>query len=159
MENAKGTLSMRFGTGQIKSIDFNNLLNRAKTDRFFSLNEKTDAWLAFDRMEIKANIMDGVAALETAQVQMKTGVLSFAGIVTLIGKSLALTGDYAVPVPAAPPAPAPATTAAPAPAPADATAQAAPAEQKPAPVFNHTRFFIGGSWDNPFISPIIAPAN
>jgi len=159
MENAKGTLSMRFGTGQIKSIDFNNLLNRAKTDRFFSLNEKTDAWLAFDRMEIKANIMDGVAALETAQVQMKSGVLSFAGIVTLIGKSLALTGDYAVPIPAAAPVPAPAATPAPAPAPADATAQAAPAEQKPAPVFNHTRFFIGGSWDNPFISPIIAPAN
>ncbi|MBA8877102.1 AsmA family protein [Phyllobacterium myrsinacearum] len=160
MENAKGTLSMRFGTGQIKSLDFNNLLNKAKTDRFFSLNEKTDAWLAFDRMEIKANIMDGVAALDTAQIQMKSGVLNFAGIVTLIGKSLALTGDYAVPVAA--PAPAPAATAAPAvaaQAPADTAQQPAAADQKPVQTFNHTRFFIGGSWDNPFISPIIAPAN
>ncbi|QND51948.1 AsmA family protein [Phyllobacterium sp. 628] len=161
LESAKGTLSMRFAAGQIKSLDFNNLLNKAKTDRFFSLNEKTNAWLAFDRMEIKANIMDGVAALDTAQIQMKSGVLSFAGIVTLIGKSLALTGDYAVPVAAAVvPAPAPAATT---PVPTDGTTPPAttpaPAEQKPVQTFDHTRFFIGGSWDNPFISPIIAPAN
>jgi len=69
----------------------------------------------------------------------KSGTLSFAGIVTLIGKSLALTGDFAAPIPA--------------PAPASAAAPDAP---KPEPTFNHTRFFIGGSWDNPFISPIIS---
>jgi AsmA protein len=137
--NAKGTLSMRFASGQIRSLDFNGLLSKAKTDRFFSLNEKTDAWLAFDKFEAKANIMDGVAALETAQIQTKSGTLSFAGIVTLIGKSLALTGDFAAPVPAAAPA-----------------AGAAPDAPKPEPTVNHTRFFIGGSWDNPFISPIIA---
>lgn len=142
MANAKGTLTMRFGEGQIRSIDLNSLLSKAKTDRFFSLNEKTDAWLAFDRLEIKANITDGVAALEAAQIQNKSGTLNFAGIVTLIGRSLALTGDFATPVPAA--------------APAEGTAPDAP---KPEPTFNHTRFFIGGSWDNPFISPIIPPGN
>jgi AsmA protein len=143
LANAKGTLSMRFGAGQIRSLDFNSLLSKAKTDRFFSLNEKTDAWLAFDRLEIKANIMDGVASLDTAQIQNKSGTLNFAGIVTLIGKSLALTGDFAAPVAAA------------------ATAQggAATDAPKPEPTFNHTRFFIGGSWDNPFISPIISPQN
>ncbi|PSH63999.1 AsmA family protein [Phyllobacterium sophorae] len=139
LANAKGTLSMRFGSGQIRSLDFNSLLGKAKSDRFFSLNEKTDAWLAFDRLEIKANIMDGVAALDTAQMQTKSGMLNFAGIVTLIGKSLALTGDFAAPVAA--------------PAPAEGAAADAP---KPEPAFSHTRFFIGGSWDNPFISPIIS---
>ncbi|MBZ9654056.1 AsmA family protein [Phyllobacterium lublinensis] len=139
LASAKGTLSMRFGSGQIRSLDFNGLLSKAKTDRFFSLNEKTDAWLAFDRLEIKANIMDGVAALDTAQIQNKQGTLNFAGIVTLIGRSLALTGDFAVPVAA--------------PAPPEGTPADAP---KPEPTFNHTRFFIGGSWDNPFISPIVS---
>ena len=139
LSNAKGTLSMRFGNGQIRSLDLDRLLSKAKTDRFYSLNEKTDAWLAFDKLEIKANIMDGVAALETAQIQNKLGTLNFAGIVTLMSKSLALTGDFAAPV------------AAPAPA------EGAPADApKPEPTFNHTRFFIGGSWDNPFISPIIS---
>ncbi|MBB3237722.1 AsmA family protein [Phyllobacterium endophyticum] len=140
LANAKGTLSMRFGSGQIRSLDFNSLLSKAKTDRFFSLNEKTDAWLAFDRFEVKANIMDGVAALDTAQIVTKSGTLSFAGIVTLIGKSLALTGDFA------------AQGAAAATETAGGTAEAA----RPQMTANHTRFFIGGSWDNPFISPIIS---
>jgi AsmA protein len=139
LRNAKGTLSMRFGNGQIRSLDLNRLLSKAKTDRFFSLNEKTDAWLALDRLELKANIMDGVAALETAQIQNKLGTLNFAGIVTLMSKSLALTGDFAAPVAA--------------PAPAEGASADAP---KPEPAFNHTRFFIGGSWDNPYISPIIS---
>lgn len=139
LSSAKGTLSMRFGNGQIRSLDLNRLLSKAKTDRFFSLNEKTDAWLSLDRLELKANIMDGVAALETAQIQNKLGTFTFAGIVTLVSKSLALTGDFAAPI--ATPAPAEG-------APADAP--------KPEPMFNHTRFFIGGSWDNPFISPIIS---
>lgn len=139
LSSAKGTLSMRFGSGQIRSLDFNQLLSKAKTDRFYSLNEKTDAWLAFDKLEIKANIMDGVAALDTALIQNKLGTLTFAGIVTLMSKSLALTGDFAVPVTA--------------PAVAEGAAADAP---KPEPTFNHTRFFIGGSLDNPFISPIIS---
>ncbi|SFI58950.1 AsmA protein [Phyllobacterium sp. CL33Tsu] len=142
LANAKGTLSMRFGAGQIRSLDFNSLLGKAKTDRFFSLNEQTNAWLAFDRLEIKANIMDGVAAIDTAQMQNKSGTLNFAGIVTLAGKSLALTGDYAAPIPA--------------PKAAEGTEQPTPAAE---PAVNHTRFFIGGSWDNPFISPIISPQN
>ncbi|MGH6861132.1 MAG: AsmA family protein [Phyllobacterium sp.] len=139
LSNAKGTLAMRFGSGRIRSIDLDRLLSKAKTDRFYSLNEKTEAWLAFDRFEIKANIMDGVAALDMAQIQNKLGTLSFAGIVTLMSKSLALTGDFAAPV-ELPPAP-------------EGTPADAP---KPEPKFTHSRFFIGGSWDNPFISPIIS---
>ncbi|MHC1550010.1 AsmA family protein [Phyllobacterium sp. K27] len=139
LRNAKGTLSLRFGNGQIRSLDLTRLLSKAKTDRFFSLNEKTDVALALDRLELKANIMDGVAALETAQIQNKLGTFTFAGIVTLVSKSLALTGDFAAPIAA--------------PAPVEGTPEDAP---KPEPAFNHTRFFIGGSWDNPFISPIIS---
>ncbi|MCX8281232.1 AsmA family protein [Phyllobacterium sp. 0TCS1.6C] len=139
LADAKGTLSMRFGSGQIRSLDVERLLGKAKTERFYSLNEKTDALLAFDRLEIKANIADGVAALDAARMENKSGTFSFAGIVTLMSKSLALTGDFAAPVPA--------------PEPPEGTPADAP---KPEPALNHTRFFIGGSWDNPFISPIVS---
>jgi len=130
-ESANGNISLDLGKGQMQGFDFNDFINKARTDRFFALERKQDAALAFNRLTMKATIAEGIATLDSARVETGNGVLTLAGIVPFLDKSLALSGEIAFPAP-------------------QGQDQNAQPPQAPQPPIN---FFVGGSWDRPFISP------
>ncbi|MGH6761878.1 MAG: AsmA family protein [Phyllobacterium sp.] len=125
----KGTFSMRFGPGQINNFDVADFISKASTNRFFELGSKKDSTLSFDTLEAKAAIAEGVATLETVKMQTSQGNLTLTGIVPFISQGLALTGDLLLPK-------------------AESAPEGAPER--------HIRFFVGGSWERPFVSPIFS---
>ncbi|WP_110747345.1 AsmA-like C-terminal region-containing protein [Phyllobacterium leguminum] len=145
LDNASGTVSLDLGQGQMQGFDFGDFTNKARTQRFFALERKQDASLGFNRLSVKAAIAEGVATLENAQVQTGNGVLTLAGIVPFLDKSLALSGEIAFPAAQAQPQTPPEGQN-------QTQPPAAPPQAPPAqPPIN---FFVGGSWDRPFISPM-----
>ncbi|YBV95349.1 AsmA family protein [Phyllobacteriaceae bacterium JZ32] len=132
-DSASGNISLDLGQGQMRGFDFNDFINKARTDRFFALERKQDASLAFNRLTMKATIAEGIATLDNAQVETGNGVLTLAGIVPFLDRSLALSGEIAFPA-----------------AQNQAQNQNAQPPQAPQPI----NFFVGGSWDRPFISPM-----
>lgn len=150
LTSAEGNTSLNFGGGQMLGFDLKDFIAKASTDRFFALERKENVSLGFNRLDVKANLADGVATLENARVETSSGILTLAGIVPFLDRSLALSGEVSLPVSQTPPAPAPAQAGTGdnnAPAASDQPAAAQPAA--PAPI----HFFVGGSWDRPFISP------
>jgi AsmA protein len=147
LDDAGGNVSLDLGQGQMQGFDFNDFVSKARSQRFFALERKQDASLGFNRLSVKAAIADGVATLESAQAQTGNGVLTLAGIVPFLDKSLALSGQIEFPAPQnqnPPPQP---------------QGQNPPAGQPATPPQTQPpiNFFVGGSWDRPFISPMSAP--
>ncbi|PRD41185.1 AsmA family protein [Phyllobacterium phragmitis] len=136
LESASGNISLDLGNGQVQGFDFNDFINKARNDRFFALERKQDASLDFNRLSVKAAIAEGIATLENARVETGNGVLTLAGIVPFLDRSLALSGEIEFPA-----------------APNQNQDQNAAAPKAPQPI----NFFVGGSWDRPFISPTSRP--
>jgi AsmA protein len=102
--------------------------------------------LAFNRLDLKANLSEGVASLESARLDTSDGTLNLAGIVPFVDRSLALSGEviFHNSQPETPEQqPQAGAEGQPAPAPAENATPAKPP----------LHFFVGGSWDRPFISP------
>lgn len=154
LENASGTISLELGQGQMQGFDFNDFLGKVRSQRFFALERKQDASLGFNKLSMKAGIAEGVATLENARVETGNGVLTLAGIVPFLDKSLALSGEIAFPAPQNQGQPQTQNGAKPQNSPAPG--QPAPTPPPAQPPIN---FFVGGSWDRPFISPMSAPAS
>lgn len=129
-ERATGTVQMHFGKGQIKGFNLPQFVKRARTNGFFSIDDMTGSTFAFDTIDIKASVADGVASLDAASVHAQKTQITLTGIVPFVGRSLALSGHMTMPPPA--------TSA---------------AEKATDP--NDIYFFVGGSWDRPFISPVL----
>lgn len=141
LEDASGTVSLDLGQGQMQGFDFNDFTTKARTQRFFALERKQDASLGFNKLSMKADIAEGVATLENAEVQTGNGVLTLAGIVPFLDKSLALSGEIQFPAPQTQNQPQGENQNA-------GTPDVAPPAQPP------INFFVGGSWERPFISPM-----
>lgn len=125
LRSAAGTITANFGPGAMAGIDLAKFTDRAKSGEFFPLGEVDSGSLAFEGIEMKADVRDGVARVEKAEIRTPSGVLSLRGIVPLPGRGLALAGTLG---------------------------------GKPGSSGASIWFFVGGSWDAPYISPV-APGN
>jgi len=142
LTNAQGNVSIQLNNGQMQGFAVQDFLTKAQSQRFFALERKENVALAFNRLDVKANLSDGVATLENARLDTSDGTLTLAGIVPFVDRSLALSGEVVFPN-SQPQQPQEGST--------DGQDSQQPAENPPAkPPLN---FFVGGSWDRPFISP------
>lgn len=137
--NAEGEITINFGNGKLQGFDIDGFIKNANSRRFFALERKANIALSFKSMDLKAGLADGVATLNTAKLETESGTLSLAGIVPFLDRSLALSGTLTLPVKDSENTETPITEQAP---------------EQPAPAI---QFFVGGSWDRPFISPMNAP--
>lgn len=140
--NADGEISINFGNGKLQGFDIDNFIKNASSERFFALERKENTALNFKRLDLQAGLADGVATFNTAKLETESGTLSLAGIVPFLDRSLALSGTLTLPVKEAEN-----------PTNAEGT-ETEQAPEKPAPAIH---FFVGGSWDRPFISPMNKP--
>ncbi|MGV6905262.1 MULTISPECIES: AsmA-like C-terminal region-containing protein [unclassified Brucella] len=138
LTNAQGNISIQLNNGQMQGFAVQDFLAKAQTQRFFALERKDNIALAFNRLDVKANLSDGVATLENAKLDTSDGTLTLAGIVPFVDRSLALSGEVVFP------------NSQPQQPESDTDGEQ-PAETPPAKPPLH--FFVGGSWDRPFISP------
>ena len=131
---ATGSIEVHFGPGKVNGFDFDEFVKRAKGNGFFSLDDMDKASFAFDGIDLKADIADGLATLSSAAIKAPKGNLTLNGLVPFVGRSLALSGHLQVPAPAK-------------------AAAAGAAKQVADP--ENVYFFVGGSWNRPFISPVL----
>lgn len=132
LENADGSVSANFGSGSLGGLNLPAFLKRSQEGGFFPLNEVADGSVPIDGAELKATISKGVARLDKAEANSPQQKIWLSGIVPYAGRGLALFGGI---VPRDQPPP-----------PADAaTGQ---------PAARQASFFVGGTWNTPFISPI-----
>ncbi|MBV2143119.1 AsmA family protein [Falsochrobactrum sp. TDYN1] len=137
LTNAQGNISVQLNNGQMQGFAVQDFLAKAQSQGFFALERQENIALAFNRLDLKANLSDGVATLENARLDTSDGTLNLAGIVPFVDRSLALSGEVVFPG-SQPEQQSDATE--------DPQEETSPAK----PPLN---FFVGGSWDRPFISP------
>ena len=83
-------------------------------------------------IDFKARIADGVARIEKADIQLEQKMtISLAGVIHYLGQALALSGYFM---------------------PQDDTATTSESEDT-SQMQAQMPFFVGGSWDDPFIAP------
>lgn len=137
LTGAQGNVSVQLNNGQMQGFSVQDFLTKAQSQGFFALERQENVSLAFNRLDLKANLSDGVATLENARLGTTDGTLNLAGIVPFVDRSLALSGEVIFP-------------------------ESQPQQQQEntdgqqvgaAPTKPPLHFFVGGSWDRPFISP------
>jgi AsmA protein len=143
LNNAQGNVSVQLNNGQMQGFSVQDFLTKAQSQGFFALERQDNVSLAFNRLDMKANLSDGVASLENATLATSEGTLNLAGIVPFVDRSLALSGEVIFPD-SQPQQNADNQQGQP--AQGDPNAQGAAAKPP-------LHFFVGGSWDRPFISP------
>ena len=126
LAHADGSFSASFGHSALSGIDLEALLARSKDGPPFTLDEVAGDASPIDALELKANIANGVATIEKAEVRSPLSRITLAGSVPLGTGALNLSGK------AEPPQQATAGTADP---------RAA------------TTFLIGGPWGAPVVTP------
>ncbi|WP_036582195.1 AsmA-like C-terminal region-containing protein, partial [Brucella anthropi] len=97
LTNAQGNVSIQLNNGQMQGFAVQDFLTKAQSQRFFALERKENVALAFNRLDVKANLSDGVATLENARLDTSDGTLTLAGIVPFVDRSLALSGEVVFP--------------------------------------------------------------
>ncbi|MBX3576485.1 MAG: AsmA family protein [Rhizobiaceae bacterium] len=128
LETAQGTVSASFGPGRIAGFDLQAFLGRVQEGGFFALGDVGGGSLAIERADLKATLGAGLARLEKAEFVTSERTMRLAGIVPHVGRGLALTGAV--------------------------LPRATDGAAEPEPL---TRFFVGGSWSAPFVSPAFTP--
>lgn len=155
LRNARGQISFTLNNGRMLGFDLNDFIAKMKSEGFFALQRRDKVSLDFKRLDVKASLGDGVATLETTKAETMQGALSLTGIIPLTDRSLALSGTLTLPQPAKETADTPADSG-------EATPPAPVTTPEPTeltvteplvPPAENLHFFVGGSWDRPFISP------
>ena len=125
MRTAQGTFSANLGAGAMAGLDLPAFAERARKGEFFSLNEISGGSITFDSLNVKAKIENGTARLEKAEIRSAGQTVTLSGLVPLPGRGLALSGSIS------------------------------PVAQTVGQDRERMLFFIGGSWDSPYVSPVI----
>lgn len=122
---ATGSFAASFGAGNLAKVDLRAFIERTKQGGFFALTEVAGNSLAIDGIEIKANIDDGIAWIDKAEARSGDVTIRLKGIVPYLSGGLALSGSVLT------------------------------ATQKTDPTAPpDSAFFVGGSWNAPFVSPV-----
>ncbi|MEP9370781.1 AsmA family protein [Mesorhizobium sp. KR1-2] len=126
IESGEGSISASFGPGALSEFDLASFLKRCADGGFFALDDVSKGTLPIEGAELKASVSRGVIRIENAEARAPQGRLWLTGIVPYASQGLALSGGIVTP---------------------DEAAELDDA-QPPA------TFFVGGSWNAPFISPV-----
>ncbi|MCB1417820.1 MAG: hypothetical protein KDJ74_01980 [Notoacmeibacter sp.] len=136
LEQSSGSFSAKFIKGSIPDLDLDAFKQQMDARGFFGLQLIEGAPLPFDVAELETTISAGTATIQKAEIRNSEQLVRFTGVIPYAGRSLALSGTLG---PSLPTPPAPAT------------------QEKPAGK-GDIRFFVGGSWNSPFITPVFVPA-
>lgn len=124
---AEGSVTASLGQGTLGGFDVGKFRTLWQAGGFFPLSEVGGGTLPLRGFDFKARIVNGIARIEKADAAIdQQTVLSMAGIVHYIGRGLALSGYFA------------------------------PVQPDGVRGEAETPFFLGGSWDAPFVSPATA---
>lgn len=92
LASANGSFSASFGQGGLSGIDIDALLARAKEGGApFALDEAAGEASPIDALELKANIANGVATIERAELRSPLNRITLAGSARFAGGSLDLS--------------------------------------------------------------------
>ena len=127
MRTAQGSFSLNLGAGAMAGLDLPAFGEKARKGEFFSLGEIAGGSIAFESLTLKTKIEGGTARLEKAEIRTAERLVTLSGLVPLPGRGLALSGSIA------------------------SASEAQPGDA------GKMLFFIGGSWDAPFVSPVRQP--
>ena len=125
LDTADGSFSMTFGPGTVNGFDIASFLDSVKKGGFFPLSDVANGSVSVDRAEVRATLTDGTARIETAKATLGQRSVTLGGVVPYVGGGLALSGAV--------------------------VSEAAAAND---PDSTDAAFFVGGSWNAPFVSPI-----
>ncbi|MBX3598659.1 MAG: AsmA family protein [Rhizobiaceae bacterium] len=126
---ADGSLSAHFGKGRIEGIDLEALVAKTASGGFFPLTDIAKGSLAIDAADFEATILHGVGRIKKGEVRAGTRIVFLSGILPYAGRGVALSGTVA--------------------------------SRDKVSLFNpngrEASFFVGGSWDAPFVSAALPP--
>lgn len=123
MGNAEGSVSATLGQGVLAGLNLAKFKEKWATGGFFPLSDVSDGELPLRGVDFKATVLGGIARIDKGDLLLDGQVASISGFIPYFGRALALSGSLA---------------------PMDADGERGDPD---------TRFFIGGGWDRPFISP------
>ncbi len=144
--NLQGTMELAVENGVLPRFNPARFRELAGSQRFFSISQAGEGELPFQTARFAAEFENGTAEITQGEIATDNAVLQLIGLVPYDRGSLALSGILGPPT-------SPATDPPPSQSPAEpgTTAPLAGAASAPPPLL----FFIGGSWPDPVISPII----
>jgi len=126
---ADGNVSARFGKGELDGIDLAALVSKTAGGGFFPLSDIATGTLAIDAADLDATIVHGVGRIQKAEVRAGPRIIFLSGILPYAGRGVALSGTIA--------------------------------SRDKVSLFNpngrEASFFVGGSWEAPFVSAALPP--
>lgn len=146
--NIQGTMELAVESGVLPRFNPARFRELAGSQRFFSISEASEGEMPFRTARFAAEFENGTAEITRGEIATDNAVLRLIGLVPYDRGSLALSGSLGPPAPPL----AAEQSAVQAPAAEPGTTPAAPAAANAPPPF---LFFIGGSWPDPVISPIV----
>lgn len=137
-DDLTGKFSLTLGQGTLPRLDLAAFRDLAATKQFFRLDEAMKgSGFAFSDVRFAASIGNGQAEITEGRIVGAETVIMLGGVVPYLRGSLALAGALA-----------------PAPQPDNAETAAAATPTAAPPIKPRLRFFLGGSWPEPVISPV-----
>lgn len=131
VSDIKGSFKLVIQGGTIPSFDVNAFRTLSAKERFFSLDRVASGSLAFATADFEASFSDGLAEINKGEITTDNALIALDGVIPYSKGSLAMAGSLG---PKPPP-----------------KGQEPP--KNPAPTI---RFFVGGSWPSPVISPVVS---
>ncbi|MDZ7599908.1 MAG: AsmA-like C-terminal region-containing protein, partial [Hoeflea sp.] len=126
-----GKVALSVEKGVVPGLNLQKFRELAKTERFFDLEQLGQSTgFSFASAQFEATIAAGEADLKTAELLGERQMISLSGVIPYSRSSLAIAGVLA-PIPAA-----------------------EGASAASGPVLETLKFFVGGSWPQPVISPV-----
>lgn len=124
LPTADGEVTAKFGAGELRGIDVSTLISKTSGGGFFPLTEISKGVLAIDAAELDATVQNGVAQISKALVKAGDKTIALSGILPYAGRGVALSG----------------------------TVMSMDKISLLNPFGREAAFFVGGSWDAPFVS-------
>lgn len=144
-DDITGSLKLSMQNGAIPSFNLGDFRKLAQKQRFFDLNRAANGSLGFSSALFQVEFSDGLAQVNKGAITTGDSLIELNGVIPYQQGSLAMAGSIGPKPPAKPAA-------------GDAKKedkQQTDAAKAP-PAKPPLRFFIGGSWPSPVISPVIS---
>lgn len=141
LRDLTGSLDLTMQQGVIPRLNLGRFRELSASERFFPLDRASDGELAFRSARFAASIANGTAEVTTAEILTENATIILSGLIPYDRGSLAMSGAITGALPETVPG-------------QDATSVLQPTQPAPNAGSVPLRFFIGGSWPTPVISPI-----